>query len=114
MATQKKVSGSCFFHEPLTGSAEIGPAGPLRLRGDWLIWVSLRSDALLRPLAQARLLALPPVSAQPDVVVAPLDAVAEQLDVVAERPVSAHFRCVQEQAGVLALQPEPALRQLRV
>ena len=103
------MSGSCFFHEPLTGSAEIGPAGPLRLRGDWLIWVSLRSDALLRPLAQARLLALPPVSAQPDVVVAPLDAVAERPGVVG-LPLSARFVCVQEQVDVLALQPASRLQ----
>jgi hypothetical protein len=45
----KKVSGSCFFHEPLTRNAEVDPAGPLRLRGGRIIWVSLRWDALLRP-----------------------------------------------------------------
>jgi hypothetical protein len=92
-----------FFHESLTRSAEIGPAGPLGLRGSRFIWVSLRSDALLEPLALVRPLA-PPA----DVVVERLDVVAERLDVVAGLPLSVHFRCVQEQADVLALQPEPA------
>jgi hypothetical protein len=103
----KKVSGSCFFHEPLTRNAEVDPAGPLRLRGGRIIWVSLRWDALLRPLA--RLLA----SAQLDVVVAPLDAVAERLGVVG-LPLSAHFLYAQGQADVLALQPAPASQQLQV
>ena len=96
----KKVSGSCFFHEPLTRNAEVDPAGPLRLRGGRIIWVSLSWDALLRPLA--RLLAS-----------APLDAVAERLDVVG-LPLSAHFLYAQEQPDVLALQPAPASEQLQV
>ena len=103
LAAQKKVSGSCFFHESLTRSAEIGPARPLRLRGGRIIWVSLRWDALLRP--SARLLA----SAQLDVVVAPLDAVAERPSVVG-LPLSARFVCVQEQVDVLALQPASRLQ----
>ena len=85
-----------FFHESLTRSAEIGPAGPLGLRGSRFIWVSLRSDALLEPLALVRPLA------------PPAGVVVERLDVVAGLPLSVHFRCVQEQADVLALQPEPA------
>ena len=60
----------------------------------------LRWDALLRPLA--RLLAS-----------APLDAVAERLDVVG-LPLSAHFLYAQEQPDVLALQPAPASEQLQV
>jgi hypothetical protein len=59
-------------------------------------------------------------SAQPDVVVAPLDAVAEQLGAVAVRPdvaaarlVSARFRCAPEQVDVLALRSELASPQLR-
>src|SRR5580700_8685320 len=76
---RKKVSGSCFFHGPLTRSAEIDPAGSLGIRGSRLIWVSLRLDALLGPLAQVRV--------RPDAAVAPLDAVAEPPDaVVAQQP----------------------------
>src|ERR1700684_2566859 len=100
--TQKKVSGSCFFHDPLTWSAEIGPARPLRLRGGRIIWVSLRWDALLRPLAQVRTSAGLLASA-------PLDVVAERPGVVGVQ-LWAHFLCAQEQADVLALQPEPASR----
>lgn len=102
----KKMSGSCFFHEPLTGGAGISPARPFGLRGSGIIWVSLRSYVLLGPSALARPAGV--VVGRLDVAVAPLGAVAEQLDVVAGLPLSARFRCVQEQADVLTLQPEPA------
>jgi hypothetical protein len=49
--SRKKSERPVLIHEPLTRSAGIGPAGPLGLRGGQLIWVSLRSDALLEPLA---------------------------------------------------------------
>jgi hypothetical protein len=48
-------------------------------------------------------------SAQLDVVVAPLDAVAERPGVVG-LPLSARFVCVQEQVDVLALQPASRLQ----
>lgn len=99
-----------FFHEPLTRSVEIRPAGSLGLRRGRLIWVFLRSDALLGPSVLVWPLAPPAgvVVGRLDVAVAPLDAVAERPDVVAGPPLSARFRCVQEKADVLALQPEPA------
>src|SRR5580704_10887865 len=68
----------------------------------WLILVFLQSDALLGP------------SARPAVFVAQPDVVVALLDVVAERLVSARSLCAQEQAHARALQPEQVSQPVRV
>jgi hypothetical protein len=84
LSAQKKNERLVWWHEPLMVMEELVPRDLYDFAGVRLIWVSLRSDAALRPWAQ-------------------LDVAAERPGVAA-RQLSARFLCAQEQPRVPASQ----------
>src|SRR5271156_6039067 len=86
--TRRKNERLVWWHEPLMVMKALVPRELYVFAGMRLIWVSLRSDATLRPWAQARPSAQLPASAQPD-------AAAERPGVVGLQ-LSARFLCAQE------------------